>query len=403
MNMNKQLSRQLKNLKVESTRVSPRKEWVSSQREQLLLQIRNTVTEERYVPIPTKIMQLFTVLFSSQKLLAMRGVFMVLLVIGLATGGLVASASPLPRDLLFNVKVAMVTVTGNTQAKGKLHLEEANYQTAELQKKLAAGDSETKDVEKQLKKIKKQVDSARKTLERAQQKDTASVTALAKDVSKETTVIAQSLKQVTTSVGDDSSAKEVIETRQQVFDAGIDALGVLSTLMEQNKSTTDVAEIESVFQEKIVFILTEAEAMKKDIASTQTIVSEVVTTSTQPVVSAPAVTPVVTATPVIEATVQESVEKDIQILTQGIQKTDEALEELKALLGDNQVIQAVEALKQLNTITKENEAVLFTVKQGIKVVAPPTVVSSTPSALEGSTTDGPATTEQNTATQATSL
>ncbi len=388
--MNKRLREQLRSLKQEHASLRPSQNWVVSHKERLLTQIKNTVTEEQQVPVLVRVQHVVSSMFSTQRVLAFRGAFAVVLVVGLATSGLVASASPLPRDLLFNVKVAMVTVTGNAKAKGKLHLDEANYQAQELQRKVATGSSEQKDVEKQLKKIKKQVDSAKKTLDNAQEADR---TVLAKDLTKETTTIAQSLKEVTDGAATtDATVKEVTAVRQDVLLAGIDGLVVLGELIDQptdSLGAQEVTEIQQVVEEKIVVILEEAEAIKQQvIEDTKVIVSEQQSTTTLQAVigsTTPAMSDTtasstsnnVSSTPV---SVQQQVEKDIQTLSESAQKTDTAVTQVKELLGENQVGKAVEAVKQLQTIAQETEAVLINVREVIKTNTEPSTTATLPAA-----------------------
>lgn len=391
--MKKQLLSQLRELREHSTAINPSKEWVASNREQLVSQISNTVADDAARGVSTQIQQIFRIFLPAKQLHALRGVFVFLLVFGLATSGLVVSASPLPRDIVFNVKVAAATMTGNTEAKGKLHLEEAKHQTQELQRKLAVVSEEPKektkkDVEKQLKKIKKQVDSAKKTLEKAKETAPESATVLAKELTIETTVISESLKEVTAKVAEDTPVeetevvdelqKEVVEIRKEVVDAGIDALGVLVG-PNHDLPEEEAKAIETVVEEKIGELLEQAEEVAKAVEETKeqaaaqaedspAVDSNEAGTYIDPTTSSvdvPVDVNPTSSTP-SSSTVDVIVE-DIKVLEEKSEKTEVVAEQVKVLLEENQVNRAVEYLKELSQNTLETEEAVNETKQKIEL------------------------------------
>lgn len=268
--MSDELKQQCKALKA-MTAIRPDTDWKEANRHALLRSISSEKKETSFVQAVEAIARVFV---PRRAYYLARGVFVFVFAVGLVTGGLVASASPLPGDLVFDVKIAVASATGNKQAKGELHMDKAKYQIKTLKKLDAKKDA--KKVGKQIEKIKQEVASATATLDSLKEEDQTKAKDLAKEVTKKSSEIATELKEVSqgvkaaagekqeeeaTSSEDDSTdlVKEVVEVRKLVNKTGLDAIDVLT------KSIDEEEDVKQIVEEKIDAILEDAVEIAKEV------------------------------------------------------------------------------------------------------------------------------------------
>ncbi|PIR74198.1 MAG: hypothetical protein COU35_04020 [Candidatus Magasanikbacteria bacterium CG10_big_fil_rev_8_21_14_0_10_47_10] len=368
--MDRGFLRKLKGIKNRHV-IAPDPLWKSQTRERIISYAAQSVDQSASDAPRSGYAALFGIQLANMYA-ATRGVFMFVLVCGIVTGSLVATASPIPRDVLFNVKVAVASATGNNGARVQLYIDEAQYQSDILQG-IIGDDSrilEGKEVAKQVQKIQKQVETASKGLETVKQEDEKKAADLAKDVSAKTVMISDQLKQVSKDVAEvvnpDGSqsqelvdaAKQVVETRKVVTESGIGALQILA------QSDTNADEnVKKIVQDAIGGILADAKEVNSHVvpvseekspentvsSTEQNVIGEsqsALSTSTQKVSS---------STPKLDGTSQTSLSgptNNVKSLT----------EDIEQLLSGDQLPEAIAKVKILNSITSQTEAGLVGVK-----------------------------------------
>lgn len=348
----------------------PDSDWVHSNRSALLRNI--STTNKRSNTFTQGLESVLRVFIPRRVYFAARGVFVMFLAFGLVTGGLVASASPLPGDIVYDVKIAVAAATGNTQAKGKLHMDKAQHQVDTL-KRINVSEK-PKAAEKQIKKIKKEVESAKKALSNLKEKDGEKAKDLAKEVTKKSSEIATGLKEVTEDVkaaakedeineeaSEDSAdlVKEVIDARKVVNESGIDAIEVLAESPEEEGVKEIVEEKIGEILEDSIEISKEVEEITKDALVAESEV-DVVTSSTPEVLvegEEPLVPPTeeVSASSTVEVPeVRTVVEEQTAEAQASAVKVKEIVDQVETLLADqvkdgpSTLSEAVEKVKELN-------------------------------------------------------
>ena len=406
--MHNDMRAQLKALKGNSD-IAPNAAWVKSTRDRVHAHARASAASDMKRYSLADIVSAFNILVPTRMYVAMRGVFVFLLIIGVVSSGLVATASPVPREIVFNVKVAVAAAVGNDEAKAQLHIEEAGFQTKELNEVRVK--EAPKLVEKKLKKIKKQIAAASVSLEKVQEEDGTKATDLAKDLAEQTTQIAEKLKVVTEEAAEATEkdveeateevadvsdvVKEVVETRKVVNESGIDAIEVLA-----NSDEIGDEQVKQIVEEKIGDILEEAQEIKtiaevitEEVAEGEGIIlvetEEIDAEGTEDTaaedgaeedVEGVSSTDVVihpdgTTSTSIDILIKEVVEKEegTEVTAETVEKVDESAEkvsdlseDITKLLEEDQITEAVEKTKILNDVTAEAEAVLVEVKKQVQ-------------------------------------
>lgn len=374
--MKKTLLAQLVSLKQDPS-LLPNKDWKARTRSFVVDRARVSRTADDDTASLRAVFHIKNFFVPARMYIATRGVFVFLLSFGLVTSGLVATASPLPRDIVFNVKVAVATATGNTQEKAKLHIDEASFQSQQLNDnvKATSDNNEPKKIKKQVKKIKKQVESAGKTLESLKQEDVHQAEMIAKDFSAQTSVISEQLKEVSKEVeaieGDEDVAKEVVETRNAVKNTAIGAIEVLTNSEdiagnEDTKSivTGKIAEIVSDAQDAGVAAQTISDNVEKMSTSTLTVI--VPNASTTQSIIVPTSGASVTGTDgmaLLPAPGTLIGTQAVTTLKETADKVSGLANDIKQLIEENQLPEALEKAKLLNTLTTVTESAIVEVKK----------------------------------------
>jgi hypothetical protein len=384
----KQIEEQLKNLKSARQEINPSPEWILKSREKLFSQIRNSIGQ---TPEPVSFVfsfQSFLKFFVPPQAyhvmkVASVFVFAIGITVGGWIGGVSASHNCLPGDFCYNVKlaaektqVAMASVTGDKNKEVTLHMEFASRRLDEVNKVTSEYKVEA------LQALKKSLESVGTTLQAVNEKDPGQAAEFAKDISKKTSDIVRSLNSTGGELATSpDTAKEIVDTTKVVNDTGIQAL-VIAIAGENGKTTTS-DDIKAIVEDKMNLILDGGKDAQIAAHEVQDIMQNAVASSTASVAENPSTESSENSNPVLRiddpapvststvAAVGEAATKADQTVVDA----QKMVSEVKALLSENNVDQALEKVKALNDVVTETKQQLVDAQKVILTeVAPAPVV-----------------------------
>lgn len=368
--MSNQLKSQFKELKKISHYVRPDQAWVASNKQKLFQQIQNSTSFEKKQPNFATILEFW---IPKQKILApVRAFSVYLVVIGAAIGswiaGVNASGSSLPGEVLYNVKMASETTQlaltsvfsskeNKAENKAKLQLEFAGRRGKEVKGLLEQQKTDSSNhVPETIQKLKDTMKDAQNSLLEAKESHPENAVTLAEAVTKTTSNIVADLKEVTlagtfTSI---ETVKNVVETSKIMNETGLQVIqGVLDDKKVVEASSKE--QIKQLVEQKIDTIVKRVEENKIEAGTVKTDVQ-----LNDLFVPTPMVLPTSSVSKVASP-VSVNVDKNIK-------KADEVITEVKELLADNQVKQALEKAKTLNEIASETQQAIVETKNNSNIV-----------------------------------
>lgn len=363
--MSQDIIRQLKELKHHRHGMNPDPEWMKRSKEQLFSQIKNSVGEKPEASSFILSMHSLLKFFISPKLYrTIRVSFVFFVAIGVTVsgwiGGVSATAKCLPGEFCYNVKLAgertqavVASVVSDKNTEVELHLEFASRRLDEIRQVKNEHKGEAVKV------LKKNVESVSNGLKEIKEQNPEKVALLAKDVTKKTSDIARTLHDVSEDPESKQgeAAKDLAEATKIVNDTGIEAIELALEGREPIESEGD--EIKALVEEKIQLILDESKAMPP--MSTTSVTSSPITseievspTSTSSTDETPVVEtspdPLVTSS---EVTTLSEPAASVQMLSS--EKIQEVALEAQELLKGNKVQEAIQKVKDLNSIVNESK------------------------------------------------
>ncbi|OGH66458.1 MAG: hypothetical protein A3B90_00410 [Candidatus Magasanikbacteria bacterium RIFCSPHIGHO2_02_FULL_41_13] len=401
--MSKKVIEQLKLLKKTHEGINPNPEWALRSREQLMRQIQNSMGSHPEHASFASSFETFLKLFISQKAYySLRTALVFVLAIGITVGGWIggvsATHSCLPGNFCYNVKlaaektqVAVASITGSTDTKVALHLEFASRRLEEIRQ---VKNSHQVDAVNELK---KSLNSVNDTLQKVKGQDAETATRVAKDISKKTSDIVQTLSDVTAAdinvpIG---TVKAIADATQVANDTGIQALEI--ALAGQPTGGTPSDDIKALVQQKIDTILDGSKESQETVHEVKNSVDASFASSTLSLSSSSAAVVLVPTTSSLDQIVSSSVEVATSTpdsLNQVVQKVDASVvqaqtvaNEAKVLLDGNKVDEAFAKVKTLNTLVSENNNNVVQAQEaaGMQIV-PPSVTTTTQDLTLSSTT-----------------
>lgn len=378
--MNKRIDEQLKTLSDNKVHnLDPNATWVRENRALLMSQIRNTVTvtedqpQKRVADIPSLIS------FFSPKMFGrvMQPAVSALLVVLITVSGWMSTVSASPdKKIRWNVKIAgektqivFAQATGSKKLEAELNLKHAAKRAQEIKVLLEKPEEKTAAlVAKTSEKLKASIASANDTVEQIGEKSVEDAIELVKDFNAVTEEIQTTLDETVETAEEAQKAteekieeptvqeealeealKEVAVIEDVVEEAGLDAVNTvvaIGTEAQEPLAEEVVEDIKEIVEEKIDNLLediTSETMVEPEIVvqstSTEHIAQIVETTTTEEVAVS-----TTTATPEVQEPVEPLVEREV---------VEEASEAIKELVGVDQLVEAIEKVRELKDVVEE--------------------------------------------------
>jgi hypothetical protein len=366
-------------------------------KKKLMMQVHNTVvkSETGFWFSWNKIWEAAYIFSPSRMAYAVaKPVLVVLLVLGMATGGWIASVGAtqncLPGDMCYGVKLAtektqeaVVAVTGSETTKTQLQLEFATRRAKEIKKVV-----ETKGTDKSAKvaiqHLQDSIKSASQGVKDAAKDNPEKTVEMAKDVNTKTSEIVNTLKEVQQQTGNIISkdlAKEVVETKKMVNEAGIAAVEVAVQKQADGSSQIAKQEVKNLVEQKINSLLTENENTKITATEVKSITdaklasatSTAAIVSTSSLTSTPAIVVEVSTTPQLVTSTKELknvIDQAVKKVGENVAAVKDSLDQAKTLMENDQLMQAMQKVKESNEVTKDVQQTVVEVKNVVNQIAP---------------------------------
>ncbi len=370
--MSRELKRQLKSMKHEV--VKPDAEWVAKNRSLLLSQIKNTVPQKASVSFSARFDAMLGILMPEAIVTGtVRFVAISLIVVLVAPslyyGTVKASEGALPGENLYGAKryaekiqVAVVGLVGDSKAETKLHVELAKRR-AEETSKIINDPSKMSNVAGTVADLKSEMNTLNYKLE--QSKSIAGLSADdAKEIKQDTDeikIVLQEAKNdlITVSGSNDPTLNEVKSAKDLVQDVSVKAMEVLVTKHLEGDTSVSKEDVKAAIDSSAQSAVGEVAQSKENISDVQDILKTAKTEVGN--ISLESKDPSFSST-TQEITAKISVAYDktsqaVQITETISQETDRKAEEIQKLLGNDNLIQAVDRIKELNQASKDVEVI----------------------------------------------
>jgi len=394
--MEKQLREQLKKLRTEYGRINPDRAWVVSNRENLLGQTKNTTNINAFKFNFHFIYQLTRALVPAQLHTVVKPLVIILLVGTILTSSWIASASAtencLPGEVCYGVKMAtektqamVVAMTGTQKDKAKLHLEFASRRAKEVKKVVEVKQKEApKQVEITIQKLEDSIKTVNDTIKNVKENEPENILEVKQEVEKKTDEIKQTLKEVDEKAG----GVDVSEATKVVKDTNLAATEAVVITKSEGKVKVSDAEVKTMVEKAINETLSDGGDVKEQGKITTEMARQIV----QSVVVIPppeliivsstttstAVVPIVsTSTP----TTQASVKTVVDLATKQVDDTKKDLEAAQTMVNNNQLLEALQAVKTANNVTDKAGQAVQQIKTAVEVVTEKVIVPTASSTI----------------------
>ena len=368
--MSRELKRQLNQLK--HSEVKPSAEWVAKNRSLLLSQIKNTVSKKQRVPMSVRMEAVFSILMpetivsGSVRFVAIA-LIAALVAPSLYYGTAMASSEALPGDNLYGAKryaekiqVAVVGLLGDTTSETKLHVELAKKR-AEETSKIISDPAKISNVASTVADLKSEMTTVSDKLEQNSQGLSADT---AKDIKQNTDQIKQVLESakndlITVSPADDKTLTEVKNTKDLVQDVAVKAVEVLVTKHLEGDTSVTKDEVKATIDSTVKSVVGDVATSKENIAGVQTVLqtakTDVATLTTE--MKDPNTASTTKEITEKIATVYDKANQAVQVTDTISAETTRKAAEVEKLLGNDNLTQAVDRLKELSQASKDVEVI----------------------------------------------
>ena len=384
--MSRELIGQLKNLS--RGEVNPRAEWLTSNREILLAQIRNTVTPKARSRVENIWAGLSIFLPQSFVYNVMRPV--AVLMVG-SSGWIAtvdASYSSLPGEWLYPAKraaertqVIMASIVGAKTTETQLHVEFARRRANEAKKIVAIADPQnSSQVKQSVDDLKAEITSVNQNLDDIQTGSQSGVSAdTLKNVKQDTEQINNVLQEVkadlltasSTAAGDDLT-KVVSEAKDMVKDTSVKAMEVMVAKHLEGDQSMSKEEVKQEITNSLENVATEVTENKQTMEGAKT-VAEAVKTEMKGIIADGLKTNSASTTAALNeklsdvaAQAKDAAQKSEAASQVVTQKIDEA----QALLSSDDLNAAVDKVKEATEATKAVEKINDTTLKNMQTVLP---------------------------------
>ncbi|HOX60963.1 MAG TPA: DUF5667 domain-containing protein [Candidatus Magasanikbacteria bacterium] len=414
--MTRELKKQLRAI-AEDVSVKARPEWLKTAREQLLTQISNTVPDRSEVSPRAAVFELSNLFLPRNFITVMRPVMAVVLAIGVTASGWIASVSAtencLPGEMCYGVKMAtektrefVVAVTSDKSGEAHMHLEFAAKRAVEAGKVL---DKKAPDAAVQaavaIDHLNKSLKSAGDSLKQAMDSNPQDAVNITKDVNIKSKEIVDTLKEVNEkTVADTDLKKEVLESSKLAKATSINTLAMVVQKQADGEVKVDAEDVKTLVQDKIKEMISDAEAVKTQASmAVGTLPESASTTVTLTPIMAELANSMATNSPIVIVTSTSgapaiTADKTVIVVTstqtvvlpptvvktfvdQAMVKVDESAAVAKTgaekavdFANNNQLVEAVAAIREVTNVTTNAETVMSNVNQVVKEVIPAQVV-----------------------------
>lgn len=382
--MSKNLISQLKQLK--HGEVKPSEAWLKNNRALLLSQIKNTVSDE-----PSKInlenvwnaMALFMprpVVFNIVRPMAVLLIVSVVATSGWITG-VDAAYNTLPGDWLYPAKraaektqVAMAAMVGANTAETKLHAEFAKRRADETKQILNSNDpAKQAKAQETVSDLKNEIANVNKKLDEVKSNPNKTLSAdVVKDVKQDTDAVKNTLQEVKTSLlsiaaqntsttpATDAAVQTVqavSEVKDLAKDASVKAMEVMVTKHLEGDVSVSVADVKKEINTTLQASATDAAQSSQSVGKIKDVVNAAKTQAAD--LSASKTNSASTTAALTQKISEISTATNVALAQTktALQTTDQAVAKGVDSLNKGDLAQAVQAMKDVNTMTKEAEKI----------------------------------------------
>jgi F0F1-type ATP synthase membrane subunit b/b' len=389
--MNK-IAKQLKELR--QTEVNPNQEWLKTNRELLLLQIKNTVSakdskENKFLLDNVKFAFSFVSFFISARR-AMRPMVVALLVLMIGAGGWIAtveaSYEALPGEWLYPAKrvtektqAVVTTLVGTKSAETKMHVEFAKRRAVETKKIVASQDPERiKNANTTVNELKQEIKNVNTNLEEMKNSRTSEAAKTTKDIGKEAEEIKDVLKEVkvnllasVSSTVNTDLTDAVKEAKDALKDTAVKAVEVLVSKHLDGDQNVSKAEVNTAIITQLQSSADEAGNSKDSAAEVNNAVKDVVKEAK--IVDEKNVDNKISAVTAVTEIIKQaaSTTADAAKRTNEMSsETDKKVVEAKQFLTIGDLSKAMNTIKEVNNTAKEAEKISDNSIKSVQTVLP---------------------------------
>jgi len=392
---------QLKKLKNTNSRINPDRSWVLENKEKMMCQIGNSTTNEKNTFSFTYIWDMINVIVPGQMVYSVvRPVLVFLLIGAVATSGWIASvgatANSLPGDIGYGVKMAtektqqiVASMTSSDQKEAELHLEFATRRAKEVKKIVEKKDEEiskeetSKNVGIAIEHLEKSIDSANDKLKKVTENQPEKVVEASKVVAEKTKEIKDDLRDA------EKSSEEGLDmsaTKKKVNEANISAVEAVVQVKGEGVEVSD-EDLQGLIKDQIDSILedvgdlkTETDGVVKDLEEMKVVLDELeekkedeIDETSMPTSTAPVVENIVSTSSVQLADVETAVDSVVK-KTDDTEEVVKDLEEMRDLVDNNQISEALERVRQASDTTEQTGQEVNEVKKAIDEISKETKI-----------------------------
>lgn len=330
--------KQLKDLKG----VEPKNDWVKTNREILLSQIRGQEAVKELKESNIRYWDVAKVVFTNKILAPVArpltiAVLAVAIVLTSGIAGVSASKASLPGDVLYPVKLTseklQVSFTGSSQRKAELYLDFAQERMNEIEQINQNENPDDSKIEKTAGKLKKNIEQASAQLEDVtENKKSDDAVELAKNVDQKLEVITEQLNTMRAGVLQDQETRTSLDEAVQVATkTSVQAVEVIIEKYSEIEDKPEAKELKDILAKKIDRLSENIEQSKEDAEN----VVEVIINSED------------------SAGAEDAAQAEENDTEQKNQQAEEMLGEASADLNQGDLESAIDKIKQTTEITSE--------------------------------------------------
>ena len=393
--MSREVIEQLKSIRHEA--VNPRPQWLAKNRALLLSQIKNTISSETRLTFTERAWAALSIFLPRTVVYnVVRPIAVVLVIIVAATsaysGTVKASYETLPGDTLYPVKllaekipVTVASLTGDNNTEVKLHIKIAKNRLEETKKILTGSDPRKKDqLGVTMTNLKNELKTVNDTLNDAKANPVDIRAESVKNVSQGTEQIKSELQDfkinllASASQEDKALSKEISETKDLVNDVSVKAVEVMVNKHLEGDQSVSKEDLKEAINTTLQNNLSNVAESKQNVDGAKIIVNNINTgvkdlaNVKKSAVSAEAASTTkafaAKVSTVATETQAASVKTDAASLA-----ADQKAKEVEVLLGQNDLLKAVDKVKEVAQVSKDAEKIsdaTLEKTQGVVPVAP---------------------------------
>ena len=402
--MYKNTKEQLKVLKQNNSRMNPDRSWVLENKEKMMCQISNNISDQKNTFSFSHIWDIISVVLPGHMVYSVVRPMVVFLLIGaVATSGWIASVgatvNSLPGDLGYGVKLAtektqeiVTAVTSSGDKEAQMHMEFASRRAKEVKKvvenKVADNNAvqTSKKVDDTIKRLEKSIDSANDKIKEVSESQPEKIVETSKAVAEKTKEINDDLKEAGKEVGNAG----ITEAKKKVTEVGLNAVEAVIKVKEEGSAEVSDEEVRDLVNNQIENILADVDEIKTQAAeaikglddvkslageSNQMNIDSVLMPTSTPKVDSTINTNSSTIENNLVTTSTSSLAEVKTAVGEAIKKVNETgvtsvqnLADAKTLVANNQISEAIEKVKQITGATQATEKVVTEVKKVVSSV-----------------------------------